>query len=157
MPQPPVASQLQIPPMYGAPNTLLTWEEVDARLAAALRYWLATTRPDGRPHVVPHDGLWLEGRWHFGGSDATVKHKNLLANSQVSLHLESGDEVVIVEGACEIETPDRAGAEGLAAASKAKYGFAPPPEVYMGGVWVLTPKKAMAWTDLTVNATRFDF
>ena len=45
-----------MPEGYGVPEGpegLLGWEEVDARLAEARVYWMATTRPDGRPHVVP--------------------------------------------------------------------------------------------------------
>ena len=43
------------------------------------------------------------------------------------------------------------------AASKAKYGYDLPVEIYLAGVWSLTPAKVMAWTDLTVDATRFVF
>ena len=33
------------------------WPEARRRLAEADTYWLATVRPDGRPHVVPHAAL----------------------------------------------------------------------------------------------------
>jgi hypothetical protein len=41
-------------------------------LESAPHYWLATTLLDGRPHVVPVDGLWLADRWYFGRHVNTV-------------------------------------------------------------------------------------
>ena len=148
---------MAVPAVYGTPTRLLEWEPVAARLAASRHYWLATTRPDGRPHVVPLDGLWIDDRWYFGGSPTTVKHRNLLANPDVALHLEDGAAAVIVEGTCEVEVPSEAGAQALVDASNAKYGYAPPVAAYRSGVWVLTPSRALAWTDVTSDATRFDF
>lgn len=153
----PRAEQLDIPPEYGAPSRLLDWDVVAARLAGARHYWLATVRPDGRPHVVPSDGLWLDDRWYFGGSDRTVKHRNLLASPLATLHLEDAGSPVIVEGTCAIALPSQDGAEGLVAASKKKYGYAPPVSAYLSGVWVLSPARVLAWTDITVDATRFIF
>jgi hypothetical protein len=153
----PRVEQLAIPPAYGTPSRLLAWDVVDARLGSALHYWLATVRPDGRPHVVPSDGLWVDGRWYFGGSDTTVKHRNLLANPRAVVHLEDAGAAVIVEGTCRMEKPSPEGAAVLAAASEEKYGFGPPASVYLGGVWALGPARVLAWTDLTVDATRFLF
>lgn len=153
----PRAEQLDIPREYGTPDRLLDWDSVDARLAAAHHYWLATVRPDGRPHAVPSDGLWLEARWYFGGSPTTVKHRNLLANPRATLHLEDARSAVIVEGRCEIRMPGPEGAQRLVEQSKAKYGYAPPVEAYLSGVWTLIPRRVMAWTELHVDATRFLF
>jgi nitroimidazol reductase NimA-like FMN-containing flavoprotein (pyridoxamine 5'-phosphate oxidase superfamily) len=153
----PRSEQLAIPAEYGKPTELLDWGVVEPRLREARHYWLATVRADGRPHVVPLDGLWIDGRWYFGGSPGTVKHRNLLANPRVTLHLDGSESAVIVEGRCEIEQPTAQGAHDLVAASTAKYGYAPPVEAYLQGVWVLTPERALAWTDLTRDATRFLF
>lgn len=149
--------RLRLPEGYGTPSKLLGWDGVAARLEGAAHYWLATVRPDGRPHVVPLDGIWLAGRWYFGGSPAAVKQRNLEANPQASLHLEDPGAAVIVEGRCAFEQPTTAVTEQLAAASKTKYGYAPPASSYLPGVWVLIPSRVMAWTDLTVDATRFVF
>lgn len=153
----PTVEQLAIPPQYGNPGTLLAWPDVETRLAGASHYWLATTRPDGRPHVVPLDGLWVDGRWYFGGADTTVRHRNLLADGRAALHLADATSAVIVDGVCTIEQPSDEFASDLAARSKAKYGYGPPASVYKGGVWALRPVRVMAWTDLTVDATRFLF
>ncbi len=63
----PTAELLAVPAVYGKPKKILDWDAVYGRLDQAERYWLATTRPDGRPHVVPVDGVWLDGIWYFGG------------------------------------------------------------------------------------------
>ena len=59
----PVAEQMQFPEGYGTPSKLLAWTAVRRRLEEAEQYWLATTRPDGRPHVVPVDGVWVDDVW----------------------------------------------------------------------------------------------
>jgi hypothetical protein len=153
----PRAEQMQIPVVYGTPSGTLDWEPVQAKLTDARVYWLATVRPDGRPHVVPLDGLWRNDRWYFGGSPETVKHRNLQAEPRVAVHLEDGRSAVIVEGTCAVRVPSQQEAEDLAAASKHKYGYGVPAEVYLTGVWELTPTKVLAWSDLTVDPTRFLF
>ena len=87
------------PVLYGAPappGDLLPWSWAEQRLVAARNYWIATTRPDGRPHCRPVWGVWLpDGFWFSTGS---LARHNLAANRQITVHLESGDQVVIVEG-----------------------------------------------------------
>jgi hypothetical protein len=87
------------PVMFGAPappGELLPWLWAQQRLETARTYWIATTRPDGRPHCRPVWGVWLaDGFWFSTGS---VARHNLVANPQITVHLDSGTEVVIVEG-----------------------------------------------------------
>jgi hypothetical protein len=94
LPTPTVASPL----LFGAPappGDLLPWALAQQRLAAARNYWIATTRPDGRPHCRPVWGVWLpDGFWFSTGS---LARRNLAANPQITMHLESGEEVLIVE------------------------------------------------------------
>jgi nitroimidazol reductase NimA-like FMN-containing flavoprotein (pyridoxamine 5'-phosphate oxidase superfamily) len=151
----PRVEQLTVPPEYGTPTTLLDWETVERRLREATQYWLATVRPDGRPHVVPLDGMWRDDGWYFGGVPTTVKHANLSNDPRAALHLPDPMAATIVEGTCAIEVPSDAEAEELAAAMQRKYGYGPPAGVYRGGVWVLRPAKVMAWSDLTTDPTRF--
>jgi hypothetical protein len=40
-------------------------------------YWLATVRPDGRPHVVPLLGLWLDDAFYFLTGATTRRESNL--------------------------------------------------------------------------------
>jgi nitroimidazol reductase NimA-like FMN-containing flavoprotein (pyridoxamine 5'-phosphate oxidase superfamily) len=158
MPADPVAEPLRLPPEYGAPRELLAWDEVRRRLEEAQHYWLGTVRPDGRPHAVPLDGVWLDDAWYFGGSREAVKHRNLTANAHAVLHLPDTAGVVIVEGVCEELFPDAELAGRLAARSRAKYGYAPDPDSYAAnGVWCLRPARALAWARFPRDATRFVF
>jgi nitroimidazol reductase NimA-like FMN-containing flavoprotein (pyridoxamine 5'-phosphate oxidase superfamily) len=151
------AEQLTLPPEYGTPSRVLDWDEVRRRLEESAHYWFASVTPVGRPHVVPLDGIWLEDRWYFGGSRATIRHRNLSANPQATLHLEDAQSAVIVEGRCAFEKASQETADRLASASISKYGYAPPSSAYVTGVWVLSPTRVLAWSDLTADATRFVF
>lgn len=149
--------QLPIPAAYGSPSVVLDWSQLEPRIEAAQHYWLATVRPDGRPHVVPLDGLWVGGDLYFGGSPTTVRHRNLVGNGQAVMHLEDATSAVIVEGACAVIEADAELAETLSTTARRKYGYGQPPETYRQGVWRLRPTKVVAWTDLTRDATRFTF
>lgn len=158
----------RMPDGYGVPEStdrLLEWEPVENRLRAASEFWLATTRPDGRPHVVPRWGVWLDGRFWYDGSPATRHARNLRANAACALHLESGTDVVIVDGQAAPSAPV-VGALGqrLAVAFQAKYadrGYAPPPDAWSGddagGMTVFTPATALAWSEFPADVTRFRF
>jgi nitroimidazol reductase NimA-like FMN-containing flavoprotein (pyridoxamine 5'-phosphate oxidase superfamily) len=153
----PAAEKMSLPAGYGTPEKPLDWATVHQRIADSDRVWLATTRPDGRPHVVPVDGLWLEGSWYFGGSPETVHMRNLRENPSVVIHLGDVMSVVIAEGRAELVTPPSARANALVAASKQKYGYAPPAQAYQAGVWCLTPTRILAWQSFPQDVTRFRF
>ena len=154
---PPTAEQLSLPSTYGSPNRLLDWASVEQRLVDSLHYWVATVRRDGRPHVVPVDGIWLDGGCYFGGDPATVHVRNLRRDGRTMLHLEDGESAVIVEGVAEWVTPSKSDAKRLVAAAKAKYGYSNSAASYLAGVWRLEPTTVLAWTQLYVDATRFRF
>jgi nitroimidazol reductase NimA-like FMN-containing flavoprotein (pyridoxamine 5'-phosphate oxidase superfamily) len=157
----------RFPEGYGLPDDdrgLLDWAEVEQRLIASQHYWLASVRPDGRPHVIPRWGVWVDGRFYYDGSAATVHARNAEANHAVSLHLENGWEAVIVDG---VSTATRADADGLGArlstafTKYAEKGYAPSADSWSdahgGGLRVLTPRTAMAWFRYPEDATRFVF
>ena len=74
----------------------------------AIVYWLATTGADGAPHLIPIWGAWVGDRWYVEGGP-TRWQRNLRENPQMAIHIEIGDEVVIVEGtATELVAPGRA-------------------------------------------------
>jgi len=146
------------------PKTYLPWSYVEQRMAEALHYWLCTVRPDGRPHSVPRWGVWLDGKLYYDGSPETRHARNLVRNPQVSLHLESGENVVIMYGTAKEErkpTPELA--QRLAQAIGKKYGargYSPKPDQWkQGGLFVFTPKTVLAWTQFIndPDATRFVF
>lgn len=141
---------------------LLDWSYIDERMTAALNYWVATTRPNGHPHVTPTWGVWDAGRLYFDGSPETRRMKNIAANPHVAIHLEDGDEAVIVEGvAREHERPTPEFAKRLAALYAAKYadsGYEPAPDTWDGGgLYVVEPTLVLAWTEFGVDMTRWRF
>jgi hypothetical protein len=152
-----ITEQLTLPSSYGSPNRLLDWASVEQRLVDSLHYWLATVRRDGSPHVVPVDGMWLDGGCYFDGDPATVHIRNLRRDGRAALHLEEGESATIVEGVAEWKTPSRTLAQRLADAARTKYGFPQSAASYRSGVWRPEPVKVLAWTQLYVDATRFRF
>ncbi len=160
MPEPRV-TRPRFPPGYvDHPQALLPWPEVEQRLAEAKSYWLCTVRPDGRPHAVPKWGVWLNGRIYFDGSPETRHARNIAHNPHVSMHLESGDEAVILEGVCRA-SPRPAPKLGLRlaeayAAKYALFGYSPKPDQWDGGgLFVVTPRVVLAWTRFTEDPTKF--
>ena len=64
----------------------------------ARNVWLATVRPDGRPHLVPIWFVVADERWYVCTGAGSVKARNLQANAAVALALEDGDHPFVVEG-----------------------------------------------------------
>ena len=126
---------------------------------------MATTRPDGRPHVVPRWGAWLDDKLWYDGSPETIHVRNLAQNPACVLHLEDGWQTVIVEGhAAPAQPPGVDFGARIAEAFSAKYGdrgYAPEPDAWegddAGGLVTFTPTKAMAWFDFPTDMTRFTF
>jgi nitroimidazol reductase NimA-like FMN-containing flavoprotein (pyridoxamine 5'-phosphate oxidase superfamily) len=69
-------------------------------------HWLATTRPDGRPHVVPVGMAWHQGAFYFTSGDGTQKSKNLAQNSQCVVTLAAKGLDVTLEGEARKVTDD---------------------------------------------------
>jgi len=161
----PKVSRPEIPDGYGIPKDnkgLLPWSHVEERLTPAINYWVCTVRPDGRPHVTPVWGAWLDGKMYIEGSPETRRAKNLHTNPAVSVHLESGSDVVILEGiAREVEKPERELGEKLSKAMTAKYksmGYEPGPDNWdQGGLIEITVKTVLAWSRFPTDTTRFSF
>lgn len=158
----PIVGRPHMPREYGLPKDkkgLLPWSHVDERMLAAKYYWVATVSPDGRPHATPVDGLWLDGQLYFGGSIETRRHRNLLENPAVCIHLEAAMDVVILHGDVqELREPETSLTLRLAEASIQKYGYAPKPEDFgKGGVWVFRPRVVLAWQQFPKDATRWQF
>ena len=67
---------------FSSPDAMPTsWAEGLQRLEQAEIYWLATVRPDGRPHVTPMISIWLDGALYFGMGETERKAKNLAQNA----------------------------------------------------------------------------
>lgn len=140
---------------------MLSLDWVRRQLEQSRNYWVASSRPDGRPHVSPVWGIWLEDRFCFGTSRTSRKGKNLAANPAVVVHVESGDDVVILEGTIE-ELSDRATLRRYADAYDAKYAIRPgidEEEQPDGVTYALRSDVVLAWMehDFLKTPTRWVF
>ena len=136
----------------------LPWEWAHERLENARNYFVSSTRPDGRPHVMPVWGVWLNGMLYFGTDRLSRKARNIAANPEIVAHLESGDEVVVIEGVAE-EVTDSSTLKLIDDASEAKYNFRPDANNVGNLTYVLRPRVVFAWkeTDFPGGATRWRF
>jgi hypothetical protein len=151
-------------PGYGIPKTLqgtLPWSWARERLEDAIVYWLATTGADGAPHIIPIWGAWVGDRWYVEGGP-TRWQRNLRENPRMAIHIEIGDEVVIVEGAATEHVAPGPPLRDAILAGYAKYKAAKGYEASAdhwteGGLWELRPLKAFAWSVFPDDMTRFRF
>ena len=153
---PPRAGPPQAPPQYPFPNSpegLLPWSYAAERLQRSRNYWLATTRP----HVTPLWGVWVDGMLYFDGLPTARWARNIAANPAVSVHLESGEEVVILEGALEDLRTGVDLAARIVEAWDAKYGSLLP-DPAGSGIFRLRPRTARAWSSSSLeDGTRWHF
>jgi hypothetical protein len=162
-----IAGRPVVPDGYGVneDGPYLAWADVEDWLVESTEYWLASTRPDGRPHVVPRWGVWLDGRFWYDGSPETRHARNIASNPACALHLESGTTVTIVEGLSRASDPIRGElGERLATEYARKYGrlgYSPEPDAWSGesagGMSVLSPERAIAWSKFPDDMTRYVF
>ena len=143
-------------PEYGVPDDLkdlVEWSWIVERFQTELNFWICTSGPGGKPHVRPTWGVCVDDVICFGGGPKTRWSRNLAANPQISVHLESGSEVVIAEGVvdrlADAEDP-RLVAIDDAYEVKYKMRHGPP-------IWLLAPTKVIAWRDFPKDMTRFSF
>lgn len=152
---------------YGVPKEtdgLLEWAWVDEQIGKSRNYWICSTRPDGRPHAVPVWGVWVDGTVYFGGHRQARRSQNLAHNPAVVVHLESGDDAVMIEGqVVEFDPQNKDLLKRIYQAYRDKYPPYDPSEesleasttIYYG----VTPRKVMAWkeTEFIKTPTRWVF
>ena len=68
--------------------------------------WVATIRPDGRPHLAPIWFVVSDGHWYFVTDPNSVKARNLQHNARIALSLEDGADPLVIEGEARAVTPD---------------------------------------------------
>lgn len=61
-------------------------------------YWLATIRPDKRPHVAAVGALWVDDKFYFTSGAGTHKSRNLAENPNCVISVSLGDLDLVVEG-----------------------------------------------------------
>jgi PPOX class probable F420-dependent enzyme len=99
---------------------LLPWSWARERLERSHDYWVATTRPDGRPHVMPVWGVFVDGEFWFSSGRKSRKARNLAANPACAITTDNAYEPVVIDGTAEVVF-DSAGIGGFVTAINAKY------------------------------------
>ena len=130
---------------------MLDWSWAEERLARARNYWIVTSGQDGAPAAAPVWGVWFDGAVYFGTSPNSRKGRNLARYPRVVIHLESGDEVVILHGTAGVSDVG----DDVLDAYEVKYDHRPP----VNRLFRLAPTRALAWleSDYPTTATRFEF
>lgn len=127
------------------------WPEVEGRLRAARSGWLASTRPDGRPHVAPVWFVWNGREVHYQTSRRSRKGLNVAIQPWTVFHLGNGEDVLIAEGeSLEVSDPNQLAEIGQ------RYGdkYVEPvtgERAPLGGsaddvVYRLVPERILAWS-----------
>ena len=71
--------------LVGGTAETTSWDLARERLANPEQprtCWLATTRPDGQPHLMPVIGIWIDGAMHVVAGEGTRKGHNLAADDR---------------------------------------------------------------------------
>jgi len=68
--------------------------------------WLATVRPDGRPHVAGVGAVWLDGAFYVVSGAGTRKSQNLAENPNCVLSVSLPDLDLVLEGTATQVTDD---------------------------------------------------
>lgn len=116
----------ELEPRFSSDGAVPTpWSVGRERLEQAAVYWLATVRPDGRPHVTPLFAVWLDGALYFCTGAEERKAKNLARSSPCVMttgcNTIAGLDVV-VEGVAR-RVRDAGALERIAASYASKYGW----------------------------------
>jgi hypothetical protein len=68
--------------------------------------FLATTRPDGRPHVAGVGALWDEGKVYFVSGAGTRKSRNVARNAHCTIAMALTGIDLVIDGVAERVTDD---------------------------------------------------
>jgi len=107
----------------GAGSGLLRWSWAEAKLLSSHDYWLCSVCPDGRPHVMPVWGVWMNEAFWFSSAVGSRKARNLLADGRCTAATDDALNPVVLEGRADlrIAVDDR---KAYLDASNAKYSVA---------------------------------
>jgi hypothetical protein len=146
-------------PGYGVstdPALLLPWSYAQGRLTEAHNYWVATTGPDGAPHVAAVWAVFVDGAVCFSTGARSRKAGNLAADPRCVVTPEGAAESVVVRGVARPVPPGSPERDRVAAAYLAKYGSGFPPDE---PVFAVDPVTVIGLTEaeFTGRATRWRF
>lgn len=110
-------------------GVLLPWSRASEKLKDATVYWVASTRPNGRPLTVPVWGVWFDETFFLRANPYTRTRRNIDANPEITIHLESGEDAVIFDTtAHEIKDPEYK--QKVVDAFDEKYNFPQPNAIF---------------------------
>jgi F420H(2)-dependent biliverdin reductase len=109
------------------------------RVDEAKNVWMATVRPDGRPHLVPVWYVVDAGRWYICTAPGSVKARNLSRNPQLALALEDGSNPYIVEGEARLVSPSTTIVDKF----KAKYDWDITTDAHYSAVFEVTVRRSV--------------
>lgn len=136
---------------------LLPWSWARERLERSHNYWVATTTPEGHPHLTAVWGVWLDDRFVFSMSPTSRKARNLRREPHCAVSTEEAGEAVIVEGIASIA--DNATVAAMLPRYNAKYDW--DMDASQGPFWIVTPTRALGFIEaggeFTQTATRWTF
>jgi len=132
---------------------------IESLVKAARNYYLATTRPEGGPHMMVVWGLWEGDTFQFSTGKTSRKARNLAADPRCVVCADAadgGEEAVIVEGVARELAGDDA-RRRFFAAYEAKYAM----DVSTMGepLYVVVPRRVFGQIEktFTQSATRWDW
>ena len=138
---------------------LLPWSWATDRLGASHDYWLATVWPDGRPHVTPVWGAWLDDAVWFSAGGRSRKSRNLAHDPRAVITTDDPLEPVVVEGHVDRVT-DPAAIHAFTDTVNAKYESNYSVDFFTeNALFRVRPDRAFGLTeaDFTGSPTRWDF
>jgi Pyridoxamine 5'-phosphate oxidase len=145
-----------------ATTGLKSWPWAVERLQKSHNYWISTSRPDGRPHLMVVWGVWWEDAFWFSTGRRTRKARNIAAQTACAIGTEHADEAVIVEGIAR-EITDQDVWKALAEPYDRKYGGSLMPllESSQGTIFRVLPCTAFGQDEhaenFTESATKWTF
>ena len=78
---------------------LLSWAWVARKMNNCRTFWLSTIHAaNGRPHVMPLWGVWVDDAFSFSTGRKSRKGQNLAANSACTIANDDAAKAVIIEG-----------------------------------------------------------
>ena len=129
--------------LYGTPSDQgpLAWSWVEEQLEAAGTFWLVARGP-GHPHPRPVWGLWHSRRLHLSVGSPTLL-RAVGRDPVVTVHLDSGTDVVLVEGIIS-PTAESGTPSSVIEAYNIKYDWNYQVAQY-GELVVVRPARVLAW------------
>jgi len=73
-------------------------EQLDVAVGQDVTHFLATVRPDGRPHVAGVGALWVDGKFYVVSGAKTRKSRNLAHRADCVISVKLPDLDLVVEG-----------------------------------------------------------